>query len=225
MLARLDPVVPMRDGRPQVGGPSHPMRAITRETAFDPNSWTPDRALEVAGFFDGLADGWSARYTDDEVGEPVTDALRRGAVPTGLCLEIGAGTGLATRHLADHCTAVIALDVSHEMLVRFREPRAALLLGDGGFLPVAAKSVDVVVLINAFLFPAEVDRVLSSSGVVVWINSLGSDTPIHLPAADVLACLPGEWDGVESEAGWSTWSVFRRRVVGAAEIPVAVGVN
>ena len=210
MLTRLDPVVPLAPGRPQAGGPHHPMRIVTRETATNPSSWTPTRAREVATFFDGLAAGWSARYTDDEARGPLRDALARGDVPAGTCLEIGAGTGIATTLLVDHCRSVIALDVSPEMLARFCEPRAMRLLGDGASLPVATGSIDAVVLINAFLFPQEIDRVLAADGAVVWISSLGPDTPIYLSAVDVYECLPGAWSGVESESGWSTWSIFRR---------------
>ena len=65
-----------------------------------------------------------------------------------------------------------------------------------------------------FLFPAEVDRVLAPEGVVVWVNSRGSETPIHLTADEVDRALPGHWDGVASRAGWGTWSVHRRAIEG-----------
>ena len=54
---------------------------------------------------------------------------------------------------------------------------------------------------NCFLFPAEVDRVLAPDGVVVWVNSSGAETPIHLPPDDVVAALPGGGTGVQSTAG------------------------
>ena len=56
----------------------------------------------------------------------------------------------------------------------------------------------------------EVDRVLSPSGTVVWVNTAGDKTPIHLPADDVERALPGQWRGTASEAGWGTWAVLRR---------------
>ena len=52
-----------------------------------------------------------------------------------------------------------------------------------------------VVLVNCFLFPDEVDRVLAPDGVVVWVNSSGAETPIHLPPDDVVAALPGSLGG------------------------------
>jgi hypothetical protein len=66
------------------------------------------------------------------------------------------------------------------------------------------------VLINAFLFPAEVDRVLSGGGVVVWVNSSGEQTPIYLSTDDLLAALPGKWTGIASRAGEGHWCVLRR---------------
>ena len=81
---------------------------------------------------------------------------------------------------------------------------------DGASLPLPDDSVDVVALINMLLFPSEVDRVLRPGGAVLWFNTLGVRTPIHLPAEEVAAALPGRWRGVASEALWATWSVLRR---------------
>jgi hypothetical protein len=77
-------------------------------------------------------------------------------------------------------------------------------------LPLADGAAEAVVLVNCFLFPQEVDRVLAPDGVVVWVNSSGDQTPIHLPPSDVVAALPGRWQGVESEAGAGLWCVLRR---------------
>ena len=62
----------------------------------------------------------------------------------------------------------------------------------GVFDPVEALrrgEVAAVVLINAFLFPAEVARVLSRDGVLVWVNSSGEQTPIYLSPSDLVARL------------------------------------
>ena len=106
--------------------------------------------------------------------------------------------------------SVVAIDLSFEMLKRAPPRCGHRVLADGSRLPVADGSVDSVVLMNAFLFPAEVDRVLARPGVVIWVNALGDRTPIYLPADDVVAALPGSWEGVCSEAGWGTWAVLRR---------------
>ena len=71
-------------------------------------------------------------------------------------------------------------------------------------------SFDAVLLINMLLFPHEIDRVLRPGGTLLWVNTLGDQTPIHLPAADVLAALPGEWHGTTARAGTGFWLVARR---------------
>ncbi len=46
--------------------------------------------------------------------------------------------------------------------------------------------------------------------MIVWVNTRGADTPIHLPPEDVAAAMPGEWKGVAAEAGLGIWAVVRR---------------
>jgi hypothetical protein len=65
-------------------------------------------------------------------------------------------------------------------------------------------------MINMLLFPTEVDRVLRPGGTVLWVNTLGDQTPIHLPAADVLTALPGEWHGTTADAGTGFWLAAQR---------------
>ena len=147
---------------------------------------------------------------------PVVDALERGiaAAPRAarrVALDIGAGNGLHSRFLAPHFGTLASVDLSMEMLRRAPAGPAALVCGDASRLPVADGSIDALVLCNCFLFPAEVARVLSPSGVLAWINSRGTGTPIHLPADEVDAALPGAWEGVASTAGWGTWSVHWRQ--------------
>jgi len=81
---------------------------------------------------------------------------------------------------------------------------------DSSRLPLADDTADVVLMINMILFPDEVDRILRPEGQVVWINTLGDQTPIHLPPDDVAAALPGEWVGVAARAGVGLWAVLRR---------------
>jgi hypothetical protein len=58
--------------------------------------------------------------------------------------------------------------------------------------------------------PMRIDRVLAPEGSVVWVNSSGDQTPIHLRSEEVAAVLPGEWRGVASRAGQGSWCVLRR---------------
>lgn len=210
MLTVLERVVPAAPGRPDLAGPDHPMRAITRGIA-EGGGWSPERAAKVTALFDDLASQWHERATPERL-EPLTDALARGGVRRGgSCVEIGSGTGIATPILAAHFDAVACVDLSREMLVRAPAEPGGRVLADAAALPVRTGSASAVVLLNAFLFPTEVDRVLAADGAVVWVSALGDRTPIYLPAADVVAALPGEWRGTAAEAGWGSWLVATRR--------------
>lgn len=209
VLRHLDRVIPAEAGRPEGANADHPMRKVTWQVAFEPGGWTPERRAKVAELFDGMAPEWHTRASSERT-DPVIDALERGGPwVDGLCVEVGSGVGLLSSLLATRFGSVIALDLSFEMLRRApsEPPRVQ---GDGAHLPLAGGTAAAVVLVNAFLFPAELDRVLMPGGAVVWVNTLGDSTPIHLPADQVVEALPGAWGGVASEAGWGTWAVLRR---------------
>lgn len=216
MISELPAVIEPPDGEASWGAAAvdHPMRAVTRAVAFDPDGWTPERQAEVVELFDRLAPEWSTR---DVAGRelPIVDALERGlgALPpasAGQALELGGGTGLYSAALAERFGTLVTLDISWEMIRLVPAGAALPVQGDGSRLPFADGAIDALILVNMFLFPAEVDRVVAPGGVVVWVNSRGPETPIHLTAAEVDEALPGAWDGVASQAGWGTWSVHRR---------------
>lgn len=210
MITRLPRVVPAAPGVPEGVGPDHPMRTVTRQVAFEPGGWSPERAAKVAALFDGLAPEWHTRSSDSRAG-PLADALDRGGpIPAGTWLELGSGTGLLSGYLADRCRVLLAVDLSAEMLKLAPATVGHRVRADGARLPVPDASVDALVLVNAFLFPDEARRVVAPAGVVVWVSSRGDGTPIYLPAEDVAGALGAGWDGVASEAGWGTWAVLRR---------------
>lgn len=193
------------------------MRAVTRQVAFDPGGWTPERRVKVAALFDSLAPEWHTRATPGR-DEPLVDALARGldavgrptAERPGPCLELGSGTGFTTPTLVERFGAVVAVDLAAEMLKLAPVATAPRVQADAAALPFRGGAAGAVVLVNALLFPHEVDQALSPSGLVVWVNTSGDRTPIHLPVADVAEALPGPWDGVAAEAGWGTWGVLAR---------------
>jgi SAM-dependent methyltransferase len=197
VVRSLPRVIPAAPDKPKFAGPDHPMRKVTRQVAFEPTGWTPERAAKVTGLFDSRM-------------EPLVDALERGRVAGGLCVEVGSGTGFGTRYLVGRFEVILALDIAMEMLARAPAELGHRVRADGARLPLRDASADALVLVNALLFPGEVNRVLAPEGAVVWVNSLGDQTPIHLAAHDVANALPGSWQGVESEAGWGTWCVLRR---------------
>lgn len=209
MLRTLPRIHPAEPGRPELTDDRRPIREITRQVAFEPDRWTPERAANVAALFDSLAPVWEERPATGRL-EAVGDALARGGpFPSGPCLELGSGTGLISDLLRAHFSPVVSMDLAAGMLA-LAPPANLRTQADASALPVPDGAVAVVALVNMFLFPAEVDRVLAPDGVLLWVNSSGDATPIYLPAADVIAALPGDWDAVASEAGWGSWATLRR---------------
>ena len=189
------------------------MRIATRRAAgIDLGGWTRDLRDQVAHFFDDLAQEWHTRVSPERtalVEDALTRGLRRGT-PAGLAIEVGSGIGTYSPLLASRFSGVLAVDLSFEMLRRAPQTPAYRVQADGSRLPVGDASAAAVVLINAFLFPAEVARVLSSNGVIVWVNSSGEQTPIYLPIDELVATLQGQWSGVASRAGEGIWCVLQR---------------
>lgn len=190
------------------------MRIATRRAAgLDNGGWTGDLRRQVEGYFDGLAGDWHTRASPQRTAV-VMDALARGlgatSSPAGLAFEVGSGIGTYSNLLAERFATVVALDLSLAMLKLAPIGPAHRVQGDGARLPVGDRSAAAIVLVNAFLFPAEVERVLSREGALVWVNCSGEQTPIYLSIDDLVARLPGEWTGTSSRAGEGHWCVLRR---------------
>lgn len=209
-LVHLEPA-PGAVDPPELAGPDHPMRKVTRQVAFE-NAWDATRAAKVAELFDSMAPNWTADHDAPERVASLRDALDRGQVGrSGSVLELGSGTGLGTRVLREICDGpIVALDIAAHMLHHAPPRLAHRVRADAAALPIRSGAVDTLVLVNALLFPMEADRVLAPEGALIWVNTLGPSTPIHLPAEDVLTALPGQWSGTASRAGTGTWLVSRR---------------
>ena len=190
-------------------GPDHPIRQLTRSVAFG-KEWKPEHAKRMSTLFNELAPDWSRDHVDATRAAPVRDAVERGNVSLeGSWLEVGSGTGAGARVLAGQVGSLVCTDLSAGML-RHAPDLAPRAQSDASALPFASNSFDAVLLINMLLFPNEIDRVLRAAGTVLWVNTLGDQTPIHLPAADVLEALPGEWVGSTASAGTGFWLSARR---------------
>jgi SAM-dependent methyltransferase len=214
-LDRLADHPSARDPEP-FAGPDHPIRILTRAVAAG-KRWSPANAAKMAELFDGLAPDWSERHVDPTKAAPIVDALDRGMVPLdGLWLELGSGTGAGSRVLHDRVRALVTAELSAEMLRRAPAELASRLRADASAAPIRSDAVDAVLLVNMLLFPDEVDRVLRPDGTLVWVNTLGDQTPIHLSATDVIAAMPGTWHGTTARAGTGFWLVARRDPAGAS---------
>jgi hypothetical protein len=215
-IQRLPPVAIDGHRSSGTGGPDHPMRIATRRAAgLDPGGWTGELRDQVEGYFDDLAAEWHTRSSPERTAV-VVDALVRGldtmGVPGGVAVEVGSGIGAYSHLLAQRFAKVVAIDLSMAMLALAPSGPALRVQADGARLPVGDRSAAAIVLINAFLFPSEVDRVLSAHGVLLWVNSSGEQTPIYLSVDDLVARLSGEWTGVSSRAGEGHWCVLRRTI-------------
>ena len=194
------------------------MRQVTRQVAFEPGGWTPERAGQG-----GASCSTASRRSGTPACSPgamvsLTDALERGGVDTavaasgpGLVVELGSGTGFGTPYLGERYGRVVAVDLSLEML-RHAGAGAPRVQADAARLPARRRAPwRALVLVNMLLFPAEVERVVAPDGVVVWVNSLAERTPIHLPADDVArAPCPAAGTVSASRAGGGSWCVLRR---------------
>ncbi len=190
-------------------GPDNPMRLLTRAKAFG-EPWAPSDSTRVQEIFDGMAASWSERHVDPIKAAPVEDALDRGAVSLpGRWLEVGSGTGAGARILDGRVGSLVCTDLAAEML-RHAPDIAPKVRADASQLPFPDRSFDAILLINMLLFPTEVDRLLRTDGSVLWVNTLGDQTPIHLPPVDVLEALPGAWTGTTASAGTGFWLTARR---------------
>lgn len=209
-VEHLPVVIPVHHEREAGANADHPMRQVTRQVAFEPGGWTPERQAKVADLFDGLAPEWHTREVPGRY-DALNDALDRGGVPTdGPALELGSGTGLSTPLLAERFPGLIAADLSREMLRLAPADAAPRVQLDSSGLPFPDGAMSVVLAINMLLFPREMARVLAPTGVLVWVNTSGDRTPIHLPADDVVSAMGAGWIGTASAAGTGTWCVTRR---------------
>lgn len=190
-----------------VFGSESPMRKVTESVAFD-DAWDDTRRDKVRDLFDGMAAEWSTRFTKER-DESIIDALERGGLTGDKVVELGAGTGAGTTHLIERFDDVLTLDLSMEML-RHQPDLAPKIRGDASRLPFADATVDLFVLVNMLLFPAEIDRVLGPSGGLLWVNTSADETPIHLSPEAVVAALPGEWQATAGRAGTGMWAAVTR---------------
>ncbi|MEX0768091.1 MAG: methyltransferase domain-containing protein [Microthrixaceae bacterium] len=220
----LDIELPPQGEPPEDIGSSHPMREITEAVADDPKSWTPEISQQVAGFFDEMASSWAASGNRARGQVVLQDLLSRAGLLRagllgGVVVELGAGTGSGTALLNQHFEHVIAGDLSSEMIKRLPAQLANRVQLDSSALPFATGSVQTLACVNMILFADEVVRVLAADGVLIWVNSIGNRTPIHLSAsriAQVLSTqvqeldLGGGFKVTASEAEWGTWVIAER---------------
>lgn len=195
-------------------GDDHPMRRVTWEVAYE-DGWSSGRARKVSDLFDSMAAEWDGPRSGLLRTAPIRDALARGSMGLGgRWLELGAGTGVGTRIMgpivASTGGSLVAADLAMQMLANSPARVAPLLRADASVLPFGDGSFDGVALVNMLLFPSEIDRVVGAGGQVLWVNTSGDRTPIHLSPADFLGALPGSWSACWAHSGSGFWVVANR---------------
>lgn len=146
---------------------------------------------------------------------------------TGLrCIDLGAGTGVVSRHLVARGADVVAVDLSPTMLAWQRDTRPPAVAGDAARLPLHDACVDVVV--SAFCYNHLVDmtaalretrRVLRPGGTVLASTWPPGDDPVKIAAAQALRShgwTPPEWyDDIRGAAGSSSAAALSRSLADA----------
>ncbi|MGO8961608.1 MAG: class I SAM-dependent methyltransferase [Streptosporangiaceae bacterium] len=127
---------------------------------------------EAASHYDAARPSYPAALFDEL-------EARTGSLADRLVLDWGAGTGIASRQLAERGAAVVSLDIGEQMLRRAlaRRPGSACVLADGNRMPVRSASVALTTFAQSWhwfdqqLATAEVARVLRPGGFwAAWWN-------------------------------------------------------
>jgi SAM-dependent methyltransferase len=168
-----------------------------------------------------LPDGYADQLGVDRA---VTEMLGRG---TGLCLEVGCGTGIHAARVRHLGWRPIGVDLSAGML-GYAAGRLPVIHGNASALPVAGESVDAVITVMVHTdvpdyrpVLAEIHRVLKPGGRFVHVGVhpcfCGGFADRSDPAAVVVRS--GYLDGAWTTDSWTDRGV--RDKVGASHLPVA----
>ncbi len=161
--------------------------------------------------FDPVAE----RYDASRPGYPdaLFDAIEQRARPLAgaTVVEVGAGTGIATRELLARGALVLPVDVGAAMLaqLRSRSPGVVAVVGDGTALPVGDDSVDLVAAAQAFHWLPldrslpEALRVLRPRGALAlwWNVSEADDEPWTRRQSERFQATPSGHSGQEWAGG------------------------
>lgn len=143
--------------------------------------------------------------------------------PQSTVLDVAAGTGIATRQLAERAARVIAVELSAPMLAQLvaASPGIPAAQGSGNALPLRDSSVDLVTYAQAFHWVdplravPEALRVLRPEGVLaMWWNHTARSSEWEIAQEERIAAV---------NPGWRISRVFRES--GGEEIANGLGLT
>ncbi len=180
--------------------------------------------------FDTIAEQYDATFTSSTIGrvqrDPVWDELKRSFRPGDRILDIGCGTGVDARFLAEHGIEVVACDNSVSML-RVAERRIAQLPQPPGSVQLRLLPAEEI---SSLRGDARFDGALSNFGAVNCVEDiakLASDLTLLLkPGANLLLCLMGPlclWETVWYLLQGEFAKAFRRFHCGGVEARLGDG--
>jgi SAM-dependent methyltransferase len=193
-------------------------RFATNVAVRFPRLWPLVRPL-IRKQFDLLAPVWDTMRSPDAFA-PLEAALDAVDGSVEEALDVGTGTGAAALEIAQRfpTARVVGLDIAPEMIERAREKardraNVTFEVGDASALPHGDASFDLVTAANMIPFFDELTRVVRPGGTLVVSFSIGSQTPIYVPAERLRAELGrrGFADFAEIQAGRGTAFVARKR--------------
>ena len=144
----------------------------------------PPAQPAARSIFDSAADEYDAARPSYPAALFEELAKHAGPLAGKLVLDWGAGTGIASRQLAERGAAVISLDIGEQMLRRAlaRSPGSACVLADGNRMPIRSASADLVTFAQSWHWfdrrtaAAEVTRILKLGGLwAAWWNRARAD--------------------------------------------------
>jgi SAM-dependent methyltransferase len=196
-------------------------RLASRAVVARPGVWRLFRG-PLRRMFDRLAPFWEERRSPEDLGSLAAGLERLDGEPERV-LDLGTGTGLAARFLAQRFpqAEIVGIDLSPAMVEeaeRLLPPdldgRIRFAVGDAAALPFADGEFDLVVLLNMIPFFEELARVTAPGGTVVFAWSSGPETPIYTPPETISERLrPLGFERYEDVAvGATTGLVARKRV-------------
>jgi SAM-dependent methyltransferase len=168
---------------------------------------------------------------------PLFDELqaRTGPLAGQLVLDWGAGTGIASRQLAERGAIVVSLDIGEQMLRRAlaRRPQSVCVLADGNSMPIRAATVALTAFAQSWhwfdqeLATAEIARVLRPGGFwAAWWNRARADGEAWFEDYQdlVSSSCPGyQWQHRTDDQMAPDWSTALVRASGPVE-PTSVTV-